>query len=321
MLRPASTRPRALVIAAFATIYLVWGSTYLAIRWAVESIPPFTMMAVRSLIAALLLFGIARLVERREGKPAAWPTRAQWRAAAVDGLLLFAISHGALAMAETRVTSGVAALGFATLPLWLVALQALSRRRERPTRRALIGVLVGFLGVVVLVGDPRGGNGSPTMDIAGLLLVNLSAFAWAVGSLHGRHAAKPDSAIMHTGAQLLVGGLSLAVIALAFGEAPQRAFQEATVRSIGATAYLIVFGSILAFTAFNWLMRVSTPARVGTYAFVNPAVAVLLGWAIGGEALTVRMTGALAIILLGVGLVTTERHRSAERLDAMSDEQ
>jgi drug/metabolite transporter (DMT)-like permease len=301
---PVTPRPRALVIAAFATIYLVWGSTYLAIRWAVESIPPFTMMAVRSVIAALLLFAIARLVERRDGRPAAWPTRPQWQAAAIDGLLLFAISHGALAMAETRVTSGIAALGFATLPLWLVALQAISHRRERPTARALIGVLIGFAGVVVLVGDPRGSSGSASIDLGGLLLVNLSAFAWAVGSLHGRDAAKPASAIMHTGAQLLVGGLSLAVIALVFGEVPQRALANAAPRSIAALAYLIVFGSILAFTAFNWLMRVSTPARVGTYAFVNPAVAVLLGWAIAGEPLTGRMLAALAIILVGVGMVT-----------------
>lgn len=307
-------RERLLVLAAFGAIYFIWGSTFLAIRYAVEALPPLALMGLRSVAAGLLLLGGARLAS---GAGAfAWPTRAQWGHAAVAGVFLFGGSHGVLATAERHVPSGVAALAMATIPLWLVLLDALRPGGARPSGRVLLGMLVGVAGVGLLAGD-----GAASASVGGLLLLVGSALSWAVGSLYARHAPRAASAPVHTGAQLLAGGVVLLAGSAAFGEHGLRAVAVAPPRALAAFAFLIVLGSVVTFTAYTWLLRVSTPARVGTYAFVNPVVAVLLGWAIAGEALTGRLLAALVVVLAGVGLVITAPKPAAAPVAAPADDE
>lgn len=291
-------RERFLVLAAFAAIYFVWGATFLAIRYAVAAIPPLALMGARSVTAGLILLGGARLLGR--GGAFAWPTRVQWGHAAVAGVLLFGGSHGVLATAERTVPSGVAALAVSTIPVWLVLLEALRPGGARPSGRVVAGMLIGIAGVALLAG-----NGVGSATLGGLALLVGSALSWAAGSLYARHAPRAASAPVHTGAQLLAGGAVLLAGSILLGEQGGRAFQAAPPRALAAFAFLVVFGSVVTFTAYTWLLRVSTPARVGTYAFVNPVVAVLLGWAVAGEALSVRLVLALGVVLGGVGLVIT----------------
>lgn len=289
---------RELVAAAFAAIYFVWGATFLAVRYAVASIPPLALVGLRSVCAGALLLGAARVIAGA-GAPA-WPTRRQWAHAAVAGVLLFGGSHGALAAAERRVASGVAALAVSTIPVWLVVLDALRPGGARPTGRVVGGMLLGVAGVALLAG-----NGVGSARPADLLLLVGSALSWAAGSLYARHAPRAASAPVHTAAQLLTGGTLLLLASALVGEGGAAALAAAPSRAVLALAFLVVFGSVVAFTAYTWLLRVSTPARVGTYAFVNPVVAVLLGWAVAGEALTPRLGAALLVVLAGVGLVIT----------------
>jgi len=309
-----SARERAALFAAFAAIYFVWGATFLAIRYAVEAIPPLALMGLRSATAGALLLGGARLLG--PGATFAWPTRPQWAHAAVAGVLLFGGSHGVLATAERHVPSGVAALAITTIPLWLVLLDALRPGGARPSGRVLLGMLIGIAGVGLLAG-----NGVASASVGSLLLLVASALSWAAGSLYARHAPRAASAPVHTGAQLLAGGVVLLAGSALLGEHGLRAFAAAPPRALAAFAFLVLFGSVVTFTAYTWLLRVSTPARVGTYAFVNPVVAVLLGWAVAGEALTARLLVALVVVLAGVGLViTAPRPATAPRAAVPDDD-
>jgi drug/metabolite transporter (DMT)-like permease/heme-degrading monooxygenase HmoA len=312
-------RPRrALVLAAYAAVYLVWGSTYLAIRYGVATLPPFGMAAVRFLLAGALLYGWARL----RGAPR--PSARAWGAAAVAGALLLLVGNGGVTWAEQRVPSGLAALLVATEPLWIVLLAwwrpGAARRGPRPGRWTAAGLLLGLLGVGVLVapGAARGGGAAGGVDALAALVVLLAALAWAAGSLWSAsgpgRARLPASAPLATGMQMLAGGALLALASAAAGE--PAAFRPGLVApaSVAALGYLAVFGSVVAFSAYTWLLGVEPPARVATYAFVNPVVAVLLGWAVAGEALTGRVAAAGALIVGAVVLLT--RRPSAARADA-----
>lgn len=292
------------IVLAFGAIYFIWGSTYLAIRVALESFPPFLLMGLRSMLAGAILY----LWALRGG--AARPVRRQWRSATLCGALLFLIGHGGLAWGEQRVASGIASLLLTTEAFWIALLGWRLAGEDRPGIRVLGGLVAGFLGVGLLIG-PRGDQGEAALDPWGTTVLLLAAVAWAVGSLHSRSTDLPASSMLSAGMQLLAGGFLLGLAALATGEAGLMAQAIITVRALAALAYLIVFGSVLTFSAYIWLLKVVSPARVATHSFVNPAVALLLGWGLLDEPLTPTTMLATAIIVSAVALVVTQA-RSAE---------
>jgi len=286
------------LVLAFAIVYVVWGSTYLAIRFAIETLPPFLMAALRFLMAGTVLYVWARL-----GAGAEKPGRAQWKAAAVVGLLLLLGGNGLVVWSELRIPSGVAALLGGATPLWMVLIDWLRRDGVRPTAQVVLGLLCGLVGLVWLVGpDSLAGGGR--IDLLGAAAVVVAGMAWAAGSIYQRHAPMPRSPSLSTAMQMLTGGVGLFVVGSALGE--WRAVDMATIslRSMLGFLYLMVFGSIIAFSAYVWLLRASTPARVSTHTYVNPIVAVVLGWALADEPLTPRMLVAMAVIMSGVALIT-----------------
>lgn len=287
------------VAAALGVVYVVWGSTYLAMRFAVETLPPFAMGAARFLVAGTLLYAWLRA----RGAPR--PTAAQWRQQAGLGLLLLVGGTGMVGVAEQWIPSSLAALIVTAVPLFLVLLEWIGDGC-RPTLPVALGLVAGFAGVVLLV-DP----GAAAVDDASLwpaLLTLLASLSWAVGSWRaGKAAPVPAASAM----QMLVGGAGLLLLSLASGEAGRLAPGTISLRSALALAYLIGFGSLLAFTCYLWLLRNVRPAIVGTYAYVNPAVAVLLGWALAGEAIGPRTLAAAALIIGAVGLITRARTRPA----------
>jgi drug/metabolite transporter (DMT)-like permease/mannose-6-phosphate isomerase-like protein (cupin superfamily) len=288
------------VIAAFAAIYIIWGSTYLAIRIGVQTLPPFLMASSRFLIAGGLLFALVRrsAMER--------PTWAHWRSAAVVGGLLLLGGNGLVTWAEQTVPSGVAALLVTTVPIWMVLLHWMRRDGARPTLAEGLGVILGFVGVILLIGGNDLGDGTP-LDRLGALALVLASLSWAFGSLHARRAALPKSPLLATSMQMLCGGFLLAIFGIAQGEAGQLLTANVSTASVLALLYLVVFGSLVGFTAYSWLLRVTTPAKVGTYAFVNPMVAVLLGCTIGQEPFSSRFVVASGVIILGVIIIVALR--------------
>jgi drug/metabolite transporter (DMT)-like permease len=287
---------------AFAAIYVFWGSTYLAIRIAIQTLPPFWMASSRFLVAGSVLY----LWARRRGAPS--PQRAQWRAAAIVGCLLLLGGNGGVVWAEQRVPSGLAALLVALVPLWMVLLDGAGRGWRRPPTRVLVGIGLGLVGVGLLVGPGHfaGGHGVDPFGAAALVVATLS---WATGSLYARRAALPSAPLLATAMEMLAGGLGLAVAGALNGEWHQLDLAKVSVESLLAVGYLVVAGSLVGFTAYVWLLRVSTPPLVATYAYVNPVVAVLLGWAILGEAVTGRTLLAAAVIVGAVVLITTHRRQ------------
>jgi drug/metabolite transporter (DMT)-like permease len=282
---------------AFASIYLIWGSTYLAIRYGIESFAPFRMMGVRSLIAGAILY----LWGRRQSSELVLP--AHWRSAFLLGALFFLGGHGCLAWAEKRIPSGVASLLVATIPVWL-ALFEIALGRIRLTPRLVAGLALGFCGVLFLT-EPAELLPGESMDVLGTVVVLLSATSWALGTIVSRRIPVPESSILFSGMNLLAGGALLLLVSFASGEVPPS--PQVSLRSLLAVSYLVVFGSIVGFVAYMWLLRVETASKVGTYAFVNPGIAVLLGWLAGGEALSGRIVLATALMVSGVAILVTSK--------------
>lgn len=286
---------RAHLVLAFAAVYVLWGSTYLAIRFAVESFPPFVMAGTRHLTAGLLLFLFLRL----RGEPL--PEARHWRSAAIIGALLLLGGNGLVSWAEQRVPSGLAALIVASVPLWMALVQGI-RKRRRPRAAILVGLLVGLAGLVLLVLPGRFGGGEH-VDPVGAAVLLCAALSWVIGSLYARKAVLPKSTLLAISMEMIAGGVILWAVGLAVGEGAAVDPAAFTAKSALSLGYLIVFGSLIGFSAYIWLLKVSTPARVTTYAYVNPVVAVLLGWAIGGEALTLRVGLSAAMIVGAVALI------------------
>ncbi|MBR9990915.1 MAG: drug/metabolite exporter YedA [Gemmatimonadetes bacterium] len=302
-----SDAPRGKIIAAFAAVYVIWGSTYLAILFAIETLPPFLMAGVRFLVAGALLFTWAALRTPRR------PTRAQWKAAFIIGGLLLLGGNGAVTWAEQTVPSGVVALLVAGTPCWMVLLDWLWQGSARPGARTVIGIVLGFGGIVLLLGPSALLDGG-SIHLAGALVVLLGSLAWATGSIYSKRAPRPDGALMSTGMQMLMGGSLLVLAGTVTGEWTRVDIASVSLKSTLALAYLIVFGAIIGYSAYLWLLRVSSPARVSTYAYVNPVVAVLLGWALAGETFTLRMAVAAAIIIAGVALITLEENSRSKKV-------
>jgi drug/metabolite transporter (DMT)-like permease len=290
---------RWLVLGAFAIVYFVWGSTYLAILFAIETLPPFLMAAARFVVAGGAIYLFARLFGG-----AAAPTRAEWRTTAIVGVLLLVFGNGLVVWAELRVASGVAALIVGVVPCCMVLVDWLRPNGTRPGAQVVMGLVLGLAGLFVLIG-PDALMGGGRADYVGVAALVIASFTWAVGSIYSRHAPMPRSAVLATGMEMLTASVGLALLALVHGDFSTLARGPPTsLLSIAGWLYLVVFGSIVAFTAYVWLLRVSTPARVSTYAYVNPVVAVLLGYAIASEPLTTRMMVAAAVIVSGVVLIT-----------------
>lgn len=285
------------VAAALGAVYVIWGSTYLGIAVGIRTLPPFTLLAIRFLIAGALLYAWAAY--RGAGRP----TRRHWLAATVSGGGLLLLGNGGVAWAETRVDSGVVALVVAVVPLWLAILD-----RQRLSWRALAGLALGFGGVALLVGPGVGSFSWPALVVA------FTSLGWAGASLYSRSAPQP-APLLFAAMQMLAGSALLFVAATLRGELGH--LQRPTLSTVEALAYLIVIGSLIGFTAYTWLLRNARMSLVGTYAFVNPVVAVLLGWGFNHEALSVRTVIAGAVIVAGVALIVLapaypDRRRSAQ---------
>lgn len=293
-LKNASNQPTTTSIwLAMISIYIIWGSTYLAIRFAVETLPPFLMAGVRFLIAGLILYIFTRL----RGAPS--PSRIEWRSAAVIGLFLLLGGNGLVSWAEQRVASSIAALMIATEPLWIILLDAFIPGGVRPNR---ITVLGGMAGLVLLVGP--GSLGGERVDLIGTLALVLASLLWAIGSLYGRTARLPDTPLLGTGMAMLVGSAGLLITGTLLGEWSQVNLAEISTRSILSLGYLVVFGSLVGFASYTWLLRVAPISLVSTYAFVNPMVAILLGNLLANEPLTPRILLSAAMIIGSVALIT-----------------
>jgi drug/metabolite transporter (DMT)-like permease len=279
------------VWAALAVVYVVWGSTYLFILLAERTLPVFVMTSLRFLIAGGLLYTWA--VRRGER-----PARRQWLAASVVGAALFLGGNGGVAWAEKRVDTGVASLIIAAVPLWMALFDRVACG-QRLTRTAVTGLALGFAGVAVLAWP----SGPSHIDVEGAIALVISAAAWAAGSLYSRRAPLPKSSFVSAGMQMLTGGLILAIVAGATGE--WTSIHDVSASSILALVYLITIGSWLAFTAYAWLLRTTRTSLVSTYAYVNPLVAVFLGWAVENEPISARTVVAGLVVLAAVALIVT----------------
>ena len=282
---------------AFTAVYLIWGSTYLAIRFAIETIPPYLMGGVRFLIAGSILYGVLRWRGVKS------PSRLNWRAALIVGALLLWGGNGGVMIAEQFVPSSLAALIIAMVPLWMVLLNWWWGDRVRPTAGTAIGVGLGLAGIA-LIAAPGQSAAEGAVNPIGLVILLLASLSWSIGSLYSRKAALPTNALLSTSMEMLAGGTLMLLAGLLLGQGAQIRFDQISLLSLAALAYLVLFGSLIGFSAYVWLLKVSTPARVSTYAFVNPVVAVFLGWAFAGEQLSVRELMAAAIIILAVVLIT-----------------
>lgn len=291
------------VLLAYAAIYFVWGSTYLAIRYAVESIPPFLMMGIRHLTAGLLLYGWLRF----RGTLA--PSRRLWFPALVAGFLLFLAGHGVLAWAEQRIDSGLCAMLLATEPLIMVFAARISGQERAVSRRTWIGLLLGIIGVGLLFSIQTAHS-----YMLGVTAALVSATMWPIGAIYARGIRNTGSIRMFSAQQMIGGGGLLLGSGLALGE--RLHVSAVSLRSLAALGYLVVFGSIVAFSAYTWLLRVDSSARVSTHAYVNPVIAIFLGWALAGEPITARVLVGSAIILAGVMMVNyKESQREPEGVD------
>ncbi len=291
-------RPTWKTLLAFAIIYFVWGSTFLAIRVGVREVPPFLLAAMRFLIAGLVLYGWMNARGERS------PTRRQWLSASLLAFLIFVLDYGLLFWAEQRVPSGIAAVMMATIPVFMALSEIIFLRTQRLTARLAFALLVGVGGVAVLMSHSLNLGGSP-IDRTGAMALIIAAVSWSTASVLTRKLPLPPSKVMSSGAQMLIGGVLLALAAGALGEFRRFHLQAVSVGAWLSLLYLIVAGSIVGFTAYVWLIHHESPTKVGTYAYVNPLVAVLVGYFLGGEALGVRTVLGTLLILISVVVITT----------------
>ena len=286
------------LLTAFAIVYVIWGSTFLAILFAIETLPPFLMASARFLVAGSLLYAWSRFVSG-----AAAPSPVNWRATAVVGALLLLGGNGLLVWSEQRIPSGVAALLVGTVPCFMVLIEWLRPGGSRPTGPVIAGLCLGLLGLAWLIG-PDALLGGGRADLIGAVVVVLGSFSWAVGSIYSRHAATPPSPFLSTAMQMIGGGVALLLLSLLLGEPWAFDASGVSLRSALGLLYLVLFGSIVAFSAYIWLLRVSTPTRVSTYAYVNPVIAVALGHVFLKEEVPKSAALAGALVLAAVVMIT-----------------
>jgi drug/metabolite transporter (DMT)-like permease len=284
-----------MIWAALSAVYVIWGTTYLAIRVVNETLPPLLAASVRFLIAGALMYAWTVRRGDREGDR---PGGVQWKAAAIVGTLLVLGGNGGVVWAERTIPSGLAALLVALVPLWMALLDRVVFHRHLGTR-TVVGLVAGFGGAALLVGGEAAGN----VDLVGMLFVVIASLCWSIGSLYSRKAPLPARPFVGVAMEMLVGGLALAVVGIAVGELGQIDTARFSRASLVGLLYLIVFGSWIGFSAYLWLLRVARTSLVSTYAYVNPVVAVLLGWLFLGEMVTARTLVAGGIIVVAVALI------------------
>ncbi len=299
---PNSTASKASIVVSLGIVWVVWGSTYLAIKFAIETIPPFFMIGSRFLVAGALMYGWLRLVRRVPG-----PSPAQWKDAAILGGLMLGLGTGLVAWAEQTVPSGIAALIITVSPLLMVLLEWLWKGGVRPSLMVVVGLLLGLAGVTILA--QPGETAGQQLDPLGVLAILAATVTWSIGSIHARDADQPENPFMSTSMQMFAGGALLFVFSLASGES--EAFEWRAVSAVSAMGwgYLLLVGSFIAYSAYVWLIRNATAATISTYAYVNPVVAVFLGWALGGETLDTRAMLATVVLVAAVVLVLGDRNR------------
>ncbi|MEP7344366.1 MAG: EamA family transporter [Gemmatimonadaceae bacterium] len=285
------------LIAGFASLYFFWGSTYLFIKFAVETLPPIGMAGVRFTIAGALLYLWTR------GRGAERPTALQWRSSLIVGAFLMG-SNACIAYAERRVPSGVTSLMVAITPVWMVTFDWLLKTGQRPRLGVVAGLIAGLVGVAILLGPGQMGGGAP-VDPLGAAVILGGTVTWAFGSIYSRHVPRPASSLLGSAMHMLCGGMVLLVVSLLTGQFDGFTLAQVSGRSWLGFVYLIIFGSLVGFSSFVYLLRTTTAARVATYAYVNPVVAVLLGWLFAGEEIGIRVAVAAAVIIGAVAVITT----------------
>ena len=295
---PPAAPSKAALLTAFALVYLIWGSTYLVMKFAVASMPPLLMAGTRYGLAGGLLYGFMRW----RGEPA--PTLRGWGYGAFIGVCLLGFGNGGTTLGVMYLPSSITALLVATVPMFLAVLGWLSGISARPTKWVALGLAAGMVGMYLLAVHPTAAPVKvPGHQSLGIFVVLLASLVWSVGSLYAKNHQPAVSPFTSGGMQMLCGGVAMLVVGLVRGEADGFTLAQVTTKSWLAYAYLVTFGSIVAFSAYIWLLRAVEPALAGTYAFVNPVVAVLLGWAFAGEVLNPQMLSGAALIVLAVGLV------------------
>ncbi|CAN5391166.1 drug/metabolite exporter YedA [soil metagenome] len=295
------------MIAAFAAVYLIWGSTYLAIKYAIETMPTFLMAGVRFLVAGAILYTAARLSPGYEK-----PKTVHWRTAFIVGALLLGVGNGAVVLGEHYISSSMTALLIASNPFWMVMLGWAFMGRSKPNYKVTLGLAIGFVGVALLIlGRPASDGAAGDSQSLGIFLIVIATIGWAFGSLYGATAPTAKSNVLAAGMQMLSGGLILTVVSAISGEWQKFDYRAVSSVSWIALAYLIFVGALVAYTAYSWLIQNATPSAVSTYAYVNPVVAVFLGWAIAGESLTGQMLVGASVIVVSVMLVTANNKKKA----------
>ena len=302
---------------ALLALYIVWGSTYLGIRFAVETIPPFLHASLRFLISGVILY----VWRRAAGDPA--PTLGNWKSTAIVGTALLLGGNGLVAWAEQTVPSGIAALMITTSPFWLVLFESLRAGGAKPTWQAILGLVVGFIGVFILVGPAEITGAEGGFNPFGIILLLLAPLFWSMGSIYAKGADMPKSTLLSTGMQMLTGAAALFLVSLIRGELSGFSLGLVSMRSWLALAYLITFGSLIGFVSYGWLLHNAPVSLMSTYAYVNPVVAVLLGSLLADEPLNGRILIAAAIIIGSVVLINSARQVKptvkTEQLQAVPD--
>ncbi len=296
--------PRWKVLLSFAIIYLVWGSTFLAIRIGVLEMPPFLLAAIRFVIAGVVLYALGALRGERG------PRGRQWWAISVLAVLIFGFDYGLAFWAEQRVASGIAAVMLATIPIFMSLFEIIFLGTQKLTLRLVLALVVGIGGVAAMVSRSFNLGGAP-IDKAGAIALTVSAITWSMASVLTRKMPLPESKVMSSAAQMVVGGVMLGIASAALGEFRQFHPANVSTKAWISLVYMIVFGSIIAYTAYVWLIHHESPTKVGTYAYVNPVIAVILGYFFGGEPLGARTLVGTACVLISVIVITTAKKTSA----------
>ncbi len=310
--KTSANRSSVLLIAAFAAVYIFWGSTYLAVKYAIETLPTFLMAGARFLSAGSILLVWARFSKDYEA-----PKLAHWRTSIIVGTLLLVGGNGCVVFAEHYISSSLAALLVATEPFWIVLLSWLWLKGSRPNWKVALGLAVGFFGVWLLINGQTANAATAdtgSMQLFGTIALLAAALSWATGSLYGLRAPVPKSSLLTAGMQMFSGGLILFLVSLLTGEWSRFHVSEVSNNSWFGLVYLIVFGSLVGFTAYSWLLKNAQPAMVATYAYVNPIIAVFLGWLIAGESFTGQMLVGAGVIVGSVALITS-KSESKKTLD------
>lgn len=296
-------KKKKLIFIPLLMVYIFWGGTYLGMRFGVETIPPFIMAGVRFVIAGGILYAYARLTGAKR------PKMIHWLNTGIIGAMLLLVANGIISWAEQTVPSGIAALLVATVPLWMIVLGLIGKDKKKPALGVIIGIFLGLCGMGVLVLNSIGNVNAGSISLFGIIALIIAALSWSAGSLYSRKAKLPESTLLSSAMQNIAGGVLLLIVSLILGEWQGFDISSVSSNSVIGVVYLIVFGSIVGYNSYIWLLKNAEPALVSTYAFVNPIVAVFVGWAIAREQLTSNSIIALIIIITSIVIITFSNNR------------